>query len=335
MTDTPLRFGLIGTGRIGQVHAANIAADPEATLAWVCDPFVDGANDVSARYGGTVTTDAAEMFASGEIDAVLIASPTATHIDLLEAAISAGIPALCEKPIDLDIARVDALLPRVTSSGVPIALGFNRRFDPAFAEARARVAAGEIGALEQLSIISRDPAAPPAAYIGVSGGIFRDMTIHDFDMARFFLPDIVEVTATGTTTFDPGARAHGDFDTAVVTLRSASGALVSITNSRHSSVGYDQRLEAFGADGSIEVANALTSLVSVSNGTSVQAKPPYQDFFLERYAVAYRAELTEFIRLARGEESTSPTFADGRAALVLADAAARSAVERVSVSVEL
>ncbi|ROS23492.1 myo-inositol 2-dehydrogenase/D-chiro-inositol 1-dehydrogenase [Rathayibacter sp. PhB127] len=335
MTDTPLRFGLIGTGRIGQVHAANIAADPEATLAWVCDPFVDGANAVAARYGGTVTTDAAEMFASGEIDAVLIASPTATHVDLLEAAISAGIPALCEKPIDLDIARVDALLPRVTSSGVAIALGFNRRFDPAFAEARARVAAGEIGALEQLSIISRDPAAPPAAYIGVSGGIFRDMTIHDFDMARFFLPDIVEVTATGTTTFDPGAREHGDFDTAVVTLRSASGALVSITNSRHSSVGYDQRIEAFGADGSIEVANALTSLVSVSNGTSVQAKPPYQDFFLERYSVAYRAELSEFIKLARGQESTSPTFADGRAALVLADAAARSAVERVSVSVEL
>ncbi|MCJ1703312.1 MULTISPECIES: inositol 2-dehydrogenase [unclassified Rathayibacter] len=335
MTDTPLRFGLIGTGRIGQVHAANIAADPEATLAWVCDPFVDGANAVAARYGGTVTTDAAEMLASGEIDAVLIASPTATHVDLLEAAISAGIPALCEKPIDLDIARVDALLPRVTASGVPIALGFNRRFDPAFAEARARVAAGEIGALEQLSIISRDPAAPPAAYIGVSGGIFRDMTIHDFDMARFFLPDIVEVTATGTTTFDPGAREHGDFDTAVVTLRSASGALVSITNSRHSSVGYDQRIEAFGADGSIEVANALTSLVSVSNGTSVQAKPPYQDFFLERYSVAYRAELSEFIKLARGQESTSPTFADGRAALVLADAAARSAVERVSVSVEL
>ncbi|MWV60073.1 inositol 2-dehydrogenase [Rathayibacter sp. VKM Ac-2754] len=335
MTHKPLRFGLIGTGRIGQVHAANIAADPEAALAWVCDPFIDGANAVSALYGGTVTTDAAEMFASGEIDAVLIASPTATHVDLLEAAIDAGVPALCEKPIDLDIARVDALLPRVQSSGVPIALGFNRRFDPAFAEARARVAAGEIGALEQLSIISRDPAAPPAAYVAVSGGIFRDMTIHDFDMARFFLPDIVEVSATGTTTFDPGAREHGDFDTAVVTLRASSGALVSITNSRHSSVGYDQRIEAFGADGSIEVANALTSLVSVSNASSVQAKPPYQDFFLERYSVAYRAELSEFIKLARGEESTSPTFADGRAALILADAAARSAVERVAVGVAL
>ncbi|PTL72389.1 inositol 2-dehydrogenase [Rathayibacter caricis DSM 15933] len=335
MTTTPLRFGLIGTGRIGQVHAANIAADPDASLSWVCDPFVDGANAVSARYGGTVTTDAAEMFASGGIDAVLIASPTATHVDLLEAAIEAGIPALCEKPIDLDIARVDALLPRVESSGVPIALGFNRRFDPAFAEARARVAAGEIGELEQLSIISRDPAAPPAAYIGVSGGIFRDMTIHDFDMARFFLPDIVEVTATGTTTFDPGAREHGDFDTAMVTLRSSSGALVSITNSRHSAVGYDQRIEAFGANGSLQVSNSLTSLVSLSTASSVEAKPPYQDFFLERYSAAYVAELRAFIRLARGEESTSPTFADGRAALILADAAARSAVERVSVAVEV
>lgn len=332
---TPLRFGLIGTGRIGQVHAANIAADPETVLAWVCDPFVEGAEAVSARHGGTVTTDAAEMFASGDVDAVLIASPTATHVDLLGAALDAGVPALCEKPIDLDIARVDALLPRVQSSGIPIALGFNRRFDPAFAAARARVAAGEIGELEQLSIVSRDPAAPPAAYVGVSGGIFRDMTIHDFDMARFFLPDIVEVTATGATVFDPGAREHGDFDTAMVTLRSSSGALVSITNSRHSAVGYDQRLEAFGAEGSLQVSNALTSLVSVSTASHVEAKPPYQDFFLERYAAAYVAELRAFIQLARGEESASPTFADGRAALVLADAAARSAVERVSVAVEL
>ncbi len=205
MTTTPLRFGLIGTGRIGQVHAANIAADPDAELAWICDPFVDGAHALSTRLGGRVTEDAAEMMASGGVDAVLIASPTPTHVDLIAAAIDHGLPVLCEKPIDLDIARVDALLPRVQSSGVPVALGFNRRFDPAFAEARARVSAGEIGALEQLSIISRDPAAPPAAYVAVSGGIFRDMTIHDLDMARAFLPDIVEVQATGSTTFDPGA----------------------------------------------------------------------------------------------------------------------------------
>ncbi|MFS4505767.1 inositol 2-dehydrogenase [Clavibacter sp. Sh2141] len=335
MTTTPLRFGLIGTGRIGQVHAANIAADPDAELAWICDPFADGALALQARFGGTVTEDAVRMMASGEIDAVLIASPTPTHVDLIAAAIDHGLPVLCEKPIDLDIARVDALLPRVRSSGVPVALGFNRRFDPAFAEARARVAAGEIGELEQLSIVSRDPAAPPAAYVAVSGGIFRDMTIHDLDMARSFLPDIVEVQATGSTTFDPGAREHGDFDTAVVTLRASSGALVVITNSRHSAVGYDQRIEAFGARGSLQVANALTSLVSVSTAVSVEGKPPYQDFFLERYAAAYVAELRAFIRLARGEASDSPTFEDGRAALVLADAAQRSAVERVAVPVSL
>ncbi|RFA13525.1 inositol 2-dehydrogenase [Subtercola boreus] len=335
MTQKPLRFGLIGTGRIGMVHAASIAASPNATLSWVCDPFIDGAKTAAATHGGRVTDSAEEVFASGEVDAVLIASPTATHVDLLSAAIDAGIPALCEKPIDLDISRVDALRGRVASSGVPIALGFNRRFDAGFAEARRRVAAGEIGDIEQLSIISRDPSAPPAAYVGVSGGIFRDMTIHDFDMARFFVSDIVEVSATGTRTFDPGAREHGDFDTAVTVLRAASGAIVTITNSRHSAVGYDQRIEAFGAKGMLHVANEGTSLVSVSTAVAVEARPPYQDFFLERYAGAYAAELEEFIRLARGEASTSPTFEDGRAALILADAAQRSAEQRFSVAVDL
>ena len=335
MTARPLRFGLIGTGRIGQVHAASIAADPDATLAWVCDPIVDGARAVAERYGGTVTDTAEELFASGEVDAVLVASPTPTHVDLIERAIDGGIPVLCEKPIDLDIARVEALRPKVAASGVPVALGFNRRFDAGFASARARVAAGEIGELEQLAIISRDPAPPPAAYIGVSGGIFRDMTIHDFDMARFFVPDIVEVSAIGTTTFDAGAREHGDFDTAVTVLRAASGAIVTITNSRHSAVGYDQRVEAFGGGGMLQVANAGTSLVSLSTAHAVEAKPPYQDFFLERYAGAYAAELHEFIRLVRGEPSTSPTFDDGRAALILADAAQRAATEHVVVPVDL
>lgn len=332
---TPLRFGLIGTGRIGQVHAASIAADPETTLAWISDPFVDGAHAVAERFGGRVTDDSAELIGSGEVDAVLVASPTPTHVDLIAAAVAAGIPVLCEKPIDLDIARVDALRPVVRDSGVPVALGFNRRFDPAFASVRARVGAGEIGELEQLSIVSRDPSAPPAAYVGVSGGIFRDMSIHDLDMARFFLPDIVEVVATGTAVFDDGAREHGDFDTASITLRAASGAIVTITNSRHSAVGYDQRMEAFGSRGMLQVANAPTSLVSLSTATVVEGRPPYQEFFLERYAEAYAAELREFTKLVRGEPSTSPTFEDGRAALVLADAAQRSATERVVVPVDL
>lgn len=335
MTTAPVRFGLIGTGRIGQVHAASIAASANTELTWIADPFVDGAQSVAQQYGGRVTADPAEVIASGEVDALLIASPTATHIDLIAAAIEAGIPALCEKPIDLDIARVEALRPRVAASGVAVALGFNRRFDAAFASVHTRVAAGEIGALEQLSIISRDPSAPPAAYIRVSGGIFRDMTIHDFDMARFFLPDIVEVTATGSALFDDGAREHGDFDTAVTTLRASNGAIVSISNSRHSAVGYDQRLEAFGAFGSLQVANAPTSLVSFSGAEHVEARPPYQNFFLERYAGAYAAELEEFVKLVRGEPSTSPTFDDGRAALLLADAAQRSATQGVTVAVDL
>ena len=332
---SPLRFGLIGTGRIGQVHAANIAADDDAVLAWIADPFVEGARALATRYGGTATADPAELLASGEIDAVVIASPTNTHIDLTGHAVDAGIPVLCEKPIDLDIARADALRPRIAGAGIPVALGFNRRFDPSFASAHARVLAGEIGELEQLTIISRDPAPPPAEYIGVSGGIFRDMTIHDLDMARFFLPDIVEVNAVGSALFDAGAGEHGDFDTAVTTLRAAGGAIVTIVNSRHSAVGYDQRIEAFGARGMLQVANAPTSLVSASTADAVESKPRYEEFFLQRYADAYVAELREFIKAVRGEPSTSPTFDDGRAALILADAAQRSATEHVAVRVDL
>lgn len=334
MTNNPLRFGLIGSGRIGRVHAGSIAADPDSVLSWVADPFVESARRLAEAFGGKASDNTNELFASGEVDAILIASPTPTHIDLIAQAVATGIPVLCEKPIDLDIARVDALLKQVVASGVPVAIGFNRRFDPAFASARARVASGEIGALEQLTIVSRDPSPPSADYVAISGGIFRDMTIHDFDMARFFLPDIVEVSATGTTTFDPGARMHGDFDTAVTTLRAASGALVTIINSRHSAVGYDQRLEAFGEKGMLHVANPHIGLVSVSTGMAVEAKQPYEPFFVDRYALAYATELHEFVKLARGEPSHSPTFEDGRAALVLADAAQRSATERVSVTVD-
>ncbi|WP_284990249.1 inositol 2-dehydrogenase [Arthrobacter sp. efr-133-TYG-120] len=333
MAQNPVRFGLIGTGRIGQVHAASIAANPQAELAWVADPFIDGATAVAARFGGTVTDSPGELIESGQLDAVLVASPTPTHVDLIEACVDAGLPVLCEKPIDLDIKRVDALRPKVAMSGVPVALGFNQRFDPSFARVHARVQAGEIGELEQLTIISRDPGPPPANYIGVSGGIFRDMTIHDFDMARFFVGDIVEVSATGAQLFDPGAREHGDFDTAVVTLRAASGAVVTIVNSRRSPFGYDQRLEAFGALGMLQVGNLHSNLVSFSSAPSVEAKEPYVEPFIERYAQAYALELAEFIKLVRGAASSSPGFEDGRTALMIANAAQRSAEEGVAVRI--
>jgi myo-inositol 2-dehydrogenase / D-chiro-inositol 1-dehydrogenase len=331
----PVRFGLVGAGRIGQVHAAGIASNPETELSWVADPFVEVARTLASRFGGAATDAPDELISSGEVDAVLVASPTPTHIDLIEACIDADLPVLCEKPIDLDIARVDALRAKVAASEVPVALGFNQRFDPGFAEVHARVRAGEIGDLEQLTIVSRDPGPPPATYIGVSGGIFRDMTIHDFDMARFFAGEIAEVSAVGARLFDPGAQEHGDFDTAVVTLRAVSGAIITIINSRHSAIGYDQRLEAFGAKGLLSVGNAPSSLVSFSSGAAVEAKPPYVDFFLERYAQAYALELAEFIKLLRGERSSSPSFEDGRAAQLIADAAGQSAAQGVAVSLNI
>ncbi|MCF2570694.1 inositol 2-dehydrogenase [Brevibacterium sp. UCMA 11754] len=335
MTNNQLRIGLIGTGRIGKVHATNIAASPETILTWVIDPYIAGAEAIAAGTGAKATGNPDEAFGSGELDAVIIASPTSTHADLIKAAIEAGIPVLCEKPIDLDIARVEELAPLVESSGVPFAVGFNRRFDRDFAIAQDRLVAGEVGDLEQLSIISRDPAPPPVENLRTTGGIFRDQTIHDFDMARYFAPDIVEVFATGSQLFDPGAKETDDFDTAMVTMKTSTGVQISIANSRHSSIGYDQRLEIFGGQGMLEVSNAGTSLVSYSNASAVKTYAPYQHFFLERYAQAYVEELREFCKLVRGDTSRCSTFADGRAALILANAAEASATEGRAVHVDL
>lgn len=320
-----IRVGLIGTGRIGQVHAASIADTKGAELTWVCDVFIEGAEKIAAEFGGKVTADPAEVFASGEVDIVVIASPTNTHVDLISAAIDAGVNALCEKPIDLDMARVDGLREKAAKAKTKIALGFNRRFDPQFEEIKNRVAAGEIGTLEQLTIISRDPAPAPQAYIAVSGGIFRDMTIHDFDMARYFVPNIVEVTAVGANSFSDYIKEEGDFDSVVVTLRGANNELINIINSRHSSYGYDQRLEAFGSEGMLYAHNVGPNTVAKYSASEVEARVPYLDFFLERYSVAYRRELAVFLVDIRTNTTTNPTFEDGRAALVLADAAVESA----------
>ncbi|MHC8607701.1 Gfo/Idh/MocA family oxidoreductase [Paenarthrobacter ureafaciens] len=330
-----IRAGLFGTGRIGQVHAMSLATLEEATLTWVCDPYLEGAKRTAAEFGGRVSDDPAEVFASGEVDAVIVASPTATHVELIEQSIDANIPVLCEKPVDLEIARVDALRAKAAAADVPIALGFNKRFDRHFVELRRRVGAGEIGALEQLIITSRDPGEPPAAYLPQSGGIFRDMTIHDLDMARYFLPYIVEVAARGANVFSESIREAGDFDSTVVTLRGTNDQLVTILNSRHSAYGYDQRIEAFGSTGLLQVANKNDSLVRHWGTRSVEGTGPYQNFFLERYAEAYRLEVAEFLRAVRGLPSRSPGFEDGRAALVLADAAEKSARTGAAIAVDL
>lgn len=319
-----LAIAVIGAGRIGQVHARTIAAHPRAELALVCDPAGSAAKDLADLYGARSSKDVEETFSDPAIDAVIVGSPTPLHIPHLLAAAKAGKAVLCEKPIALDIKDVEEARAELDAVEVPVMFGFNRRFDPSFAAVRAAVEAGRIGDLEQLTIISRDPAAPPVEYVKVSGGIFRDMTIHDFDTARFFLGEIVEVYAMGQN-LDPAIKEAGDFDAAVVTLRAASGAVATIINNRHCASGYDQRLEASGAEGALLAENIRPTTVRLSTAEVTDAQEPYLDFFLERYADAYRLELSAFIEAVE-EGSTPPTsIADAIEALRLAEAATESA----------
>jgi myo-inositol 2-dehydrogenase / D-chiro-inositol 1-dehydrogenase len=319
-----LHFGLFGAGRIGRVHAASLATHPRTELVAVHDPVEVAASEVAAQYGATPTGDADAILGDPGIDAVIIASPTATHVDLLTASVRAGKAVLCEKPIDLDLARVDACWAEIKGLDGTVMVGFNRRFDPTFAELRDRVAKGEIGRLEQLIIISRDPGPAPAAYIASSGGLFRDMTIHDFDMARFFLGEVVEVQAMGANLIEPYIAEAGDIDSAVVVLRGADGELCQIVNSRRCSFGYDQRVEAFGAEAMLSASNQTATSVRRSCASGTEIAPPYLNFFLDRYADAYRAELDHLVSCVEQCTAPSPGFADGRAALVLADAANES-----------
>ncbi len=319
-----LRFGLFGCGRIGRVHADSIAVHPRAELAIAYDPFESAAGEVAAVYGGRASTDIEEILADDRIDAVIIASPTPTHVDLLTRSVRAGKAVLCEKPIDLDLARVDACWTEIKDTETAIMVGFNRRFDPSFREVRDRVHAGEIGRLEQLIITSRDPAPAPADYIATSGGLFGDMTIHDFDLARFFLGEVVEVQAMGGNLIEPYIQEAGDIDSAVVVLRGADGALAQITNSRRCSFGYDQRIEAFGSEAMLSVGNQQATSVRRSDAVATGSAAPYFNFFLDRYTPAYRAELDHLITSVEQGTKPSPGFVDGREALVLADAANES-----------
>ncbi|MDR0284500.1 MAG: inositol 2-dehydrogenase [Propionibacteriaceae bacterium] len=324
-----INIAVIGAGRIGAIHAGNVASHPQTRLAWVSDP-VPAARARLAPLGACLTSDPAEAIVAADVDAVIVCSPTPTHVNLIRLATAAGKPVLCEKPVDLDLARaVDCL----ATVGGPVMIGFNRRFDPSFAEVRARVAAGEIGQVEQLTIISRDPAPPGPEYVAVSGGLFRDMTIHDFDMARFFLGPIATVRAAGQNLVDPRIGELGDIDGAVVILTAASGATATILNSRRCAYGYDQRLEAFGSAGLLEARNQYATSVAVSCAATTGARGRVQDFFLERYAAAYRLELDAFVRAITAGEAPRPDLRDGCEALNLADAALRSLATGAAVTV--
>jgi myo-inositol 2-dehydrogenase / D-chiro-inositol 1-dehydrogenase len=328
-----IRFALFGCGRIGRVHADSIDVHPRAELAWVYDPIESAAEAVVKRYGGSVAPAGDVAMDDPSVDAVVIASATPTHVDLLTRAARAGKAVLCEKPIDLDMARVDRCWLEIAALDPTIMIGFNRRFDPSFRQVKERIAAGDIGRLEQLTIVSRDPAPAPSEYLAASGGLFRDMTIHDFDLARFFLGDVVEVYATGANVVADYIAELGDIDSAVVVLRGTDDVLCHITNSRRSVFGYDQRLEAFGSVGMLSVGNQHPTSVRLSTATQTEAASEYLNFFLDRYTPAYRAELDHLITALEQGNQPSPGFADGREALALADAALESLQKGAAVQV--
>ncbi len=319
-----IRFGIIGAGRIGKVHARSISQHPEAKLVAISDPDAGAVEELAKEYDCAALSDASEIFNNEDIDAVVVCSPTPLHADHISQGVKAGKAVLCEKPISMDTDSVSSLEQDLAEFDPRVMLGFNRRFDPNFAHIHDLVSKEEIGEVEQLTIISRDPAAPPKEYIAVSGGIFKDMTIHDFDMARFFLGDITEVTAIGQN-LDPELADTGDFDAAIIVLKNASGKVATIINSRHCASGYDQRLEAFGPKGSLFAENVRPTTVRLSNAEQTNALDPYLDFFLERYEDAYFNELDTFIKAVQGNGDFAPSIADGIAALKIAEAADKSA----------
>jgi myo-inositol 2-dehydrogenase / D-chiro-inositol 1-dehydrogenase len=312
---------IIGAGRIGQIHARNAADAAELRLKYVVDQNRAAAEAVAGQTGAKVA-DLDTVLGDSSVAGVIIASATGAHLDQTLSAASAGKAIFCEKPLDLDLSRVRLAGPQL--AGAALLIGFNRRFDTHFAALKARLDSNAIGKLESLSIISHDPAPPPISYIRESGGIFKDMAIHDFDMARWLLgEEPAEVFSSASCLVDPAIHEAGDVDTAKTLLRTASGKLCVISNTRRSGYGYDQRIEAYGSAGAARAENVLASTVSTYTERGA-ASDALQNFFLHRYAGAYRAEMSHFIAMLRTGEAPAVGYADGVAALVLAEAAARS-----------
>jgi myo-inositol 2-dehydrogenase/D-chiro-inositol 1-dehydrogenase len=317
-------IAVLGCGRIGRLHARNLARHPRAQLTAVFDVVADAAHKTATALNVPVAQSLDAVWSDAKVTAVLIATPTDTHVPMISAAVAAGKAVFCEKPVDLDLQRARACWSEISRKNPRVMLGFNRRFDPSFRALRARLQAGEVGALELAVITSRDPAPPPASYIRTSGGLFRDMTIHDFDMARYLAGDITHVHAFGANLVDPEIGKLNDIDTCTVSLRSRAGALLQISNSRRCAYGYDQRIEVFGSGGMLLAGNRRATAVESWSAQRTAAQDPVLDFFLERYAQAYEAELEAFVSALEQDAAVSPDFGDGLEALRLAAAAAES-----------
>ncbi len=318
-----IEVALFGAGRIGQIHAGNLSRLPGVKLKYIVDVNRTAAVEVAARHRAEVRT-AEAAFADEAIRAVIICSSTDTHADLIQRAAAAGKQIFCEKPVDLDIVRARACAQAVARAGVTCLIGFQRRYDPTFAALKARLVAGEIGEPEMLIITSRDPAAPPIDYIGRSGGIFKDMLIHDFDIFRWIFDDeAVSVYATGSCLTDQAIAAAGDVDSTAVTIRTRRQRIAQINTSRRAAYGYDQRFEVLGSKGMLQAGNHKpTEVVAATDVAVSQDKPEH--FFLERYRVAYANEMAHFFEAIEAGTPVNTSITDGVKALELADAATRS-----------
>jgi myo-inositol 2-dehydrogenase/D-chiro-inositol 1-dehydrogenase len=320
----PVRIGVIGVGRIGRMHAELLARRvPGAALGTVYDPHEPSARGVAAELGVHAAGSVEEVLAA-DVDAVAICSSADSHADLLVAAAEAGKALFCEKPVSLDLSEVDRALDAVESAGVPFQIGFNRRFDPAHASVREAVASGAIGEPHLVRISSRDPEPPPLDYVRTSGGLFLDMMIHDFDMARFLTSsEVVEVYARGAVRVEPAFAQAGDIDTALVTLVHENGCLTAIDNSRRAAYGYDQRVEVFGSAGLAVSENPLahTGVLMTARGSE---RPGLPHFFLERYLPSYEREWEAFVAAVQSGERPAVSVGDARAPLVIGLAACES-----------
>jgi myo-inositol 2-dehydrogenase/D-chiro-inositol 1-dehydrogenase len=321
----PIRVGILGLGRIGRMHADLLAHQvPGTSVTAVADTDPATLRSVTERLHVRGSADPMDVIGAPDVDAVAICSPTPTHVDLVIAAAAAGKPMLCEKPISLDLDGTDRALAAVREAGVTLQVGFNRRFDPGHAAVAGAVAGGEIGAPELVRISSRDPSPPPIDYLAVSGGIFVDQTIHDFDMARYVTgSEVVSVSAAGAVRVDPQIAEVGDMDTVAITLRHAGGCLTQIDNSRRAVYGFDQRVEVFGSDGVAASENQPAHGAVIRSSTGGRSAPLHW-FFLERYLPSYVNQWVSFTAAVRDGVKPAVTGDDARAALVIARAAAES-----------
>jgi myo-inositol 2-dehydrogenase/D-chiro-inositol 1-dehydrogenase len=328
-----IRVGLLGAGRIGSLHAETIASHRESDLCAVSDIDIESANRLGLKYG-VVVKSANEVISDPNIDAILIATSTNTHSNFIEKASSAGKAVLCEKPVDLNLTRAKQCLNNIGKTNKPIMIGFNRRFDPNFAQLKKSLDDNEIGKRELLTITSFDPAPPPISYVKSSGGLYRDMMIHDFDLSNFIMGELpLNITAIGHSIINPEIGAAGDVDTSVVTMEYADGKIAVIRNSRRAAYGYDQRIEILGSEGLLQAENITeNSVVKSTNAGVVSAKPKY--FFIERYIDAYKAEWEAFVKAVNGHEPVPITLKDGVAALAMAEAATQSQIAGKSIQLE-